>query len=116
MSPAGAASRSRLSRLESIVRGVGGDFQQPGRERDAAPLEARQIGQRPVKHLGGNVLGLLAAARVLGGEGIDPLEVALIEVSEPARIALSGFYRYALGGCFVWAPQVETLPPCSSTL
>ena len=52
-----------------------GDFVEPGGERHAAPFEARQVGQRLMEDIGGQVLGRIAIADAADDEGIDAFEV-----------------------------------------
>src|SRR5262249_19772985 len=54
--------------LPAVGDGVPGDLQEPGRERNAAPLEAAEVRERMVENLGGQVLGLAAAAGAAGHE------------------------------------------------
>jgi hypothetical protein len=44
-----------------------------------------------VKDLGGYVLGLAAATGATGDEGVDAIEVPLVQIAEPARVRLRGF-------------------------
>src|SRR5262245_64577831 len=48
--------------LPAVGDGMGGDLEEPGGERHAAPLEARQVGQCLMEHVGGEVLRRIAVA------------------------------------------------------
>src|SRR5262245_18152966 len=52
--------------LPAVGDGVARDLEEPGGERHAAPFEAAEVGERLVEHLGGQVLGLAAAAGARG--------------------------------------------------
>jgi hypothetical protein len=70
---------------------VGGHSVQPCREGSAAPLESLDVGQRLMKHLGGQIFGLLAVVDSPGYESIHTFEVALIKLGETARVPLRSF-------------------------
>src|SRR5262245_48291399 len=93
--------RRRLAALASaalpaVGDGVARDPHEPGREGQAAPLEAAEIGERLMEHLGGEVLGFAAAAGAAGHERVDAIEVLLVQLGEPARIGLRGLDQQAL--------------------
>jgi hypothetical protein len=88
---------------------VGGHSAQPCREGSAAPLEALDVGQCLMKHLGGQIFGLLAVVDSPGYESIHTFEMELIKLGETARVPLRGFdekafVRGILGSFQQWSP------------
>jgi hypothetical protein len=75
---------------------VGGDAVKPGGERRIAPLEAVQVCQRAVEDLGSKIFGLVTIADAAGNEGVNSVEMGLLEVGEASRIALRGLHKAAL--------------------
>src|SRR5262249_30794116 len=76
-------------RAERPIRDrVGGDAEEPCRKGYPAPFEVSEVGQRPVEHIGRDVLGFLTVADAAQHEGVDALEVALVQHAEPPRIPL----------------------------
>ena len=49
-----------------------------------------------MKNLGGQILGFPAATGAARDEGVDALEVPLVQLAEPARILLGGLDQEAL--------------------
>src|SRR5712691_9792208 len=79
-----------LARFLVIVIGhcVGGHPIKPGREWCASPLEAREIRERPVKDVGGDVLRLLPVADAPRNESVHAVEILLVQLAKAARILL----------------------------
>src|SRR5216684_1243634 len=74
--------------LRLVNDGIGGDAQKPRCKRDPAPFVARQIGERFVEHLGSKILRRGAIANPAGKEGVDTLEIQIVERVEFCRITL----------------------------
>src|SRR5579864_8772046 len=68
--------------LRVIDHQVCGDANEPSRKRCAAPLERGQTGQCPVKHLGGQILGLVSLPHPPRDKRINTLKVKLIQISK----------------------------------
>src|SRR5688572_12877109 len=88
--------RRRLVRVPrcatpAIGQRIRGDPEQPGKKRDAAPLELAEVGQRVLEDLGRDVLGFGAARRASRNIRVDAVEMAFVEVREPRRIGLRRF-------------------------
>jgi hypothetical protein len=88
---------------------VGGHSVQPCREGRAAPLEALKIGQRLMKHLGGQIFGLFAVVDPPRYESIHTFEVELVKLGEAARVPLCGFDEQPFGSGILarfqqWSP------------
>src|SRR5690348_10990140 len=76
--------------------GIGGHAIEPGGKGHASPLKTVQISQGAVKNVGSDVLGLGAVAHAADHERVHALEVALVELSEAAGVALCRFDELAL--------------------
>src|SRR5882724_3603466 len=89
---------SPLSRqaLPAVGDGISGDLEEPGGERDAAPLEAAEVGERLVEDLGRQILRLAPAAGSAGNVRVHPVEVPLIERAEALRVRLGSLDQEAL--------------------
>ena len=74
--------------LPPVSQRVGGDPQQPRGKGHASPLEAAKVPERLVKNVGRHVLRFFAVFHPPRHKRIDAVEVALIELGEPAGIAL----------------------------
>ena len=70
---------------------VAGDAHQPRSERHAAELKTIQRGERFVKHLGRDIFRGGAIPHPADNEGVDPLEVLLVQLAELRRIPLGRF-------------------------
>src|SRR4029077_3984901 len=94
----GRSRRSVLAghALPRVAARVPRDREQPGGERYAAPLEPAQVGERVVEHLGGEILGREAVVGPAGDERVDPVEVALVQLGEAARVRLCGLDQLPL--------------------
>ena len=82
--------------LPAIGDDIARDLQEPGRERNAAPLEAVEVSQRPVEDLGGRILGLAATARAPGRERVNAVEISLVQLGETAWVRLRGLDQQPL--------------------
>src|SRR5579863_66333 len=80
----------------AIRDGVRSDAHQPCSKRSAAPLEAREIRQGVVKHLGGHVLGGLAVTQAPPDVRVHALEVDFIERRKAAGVLLRRLDQPAL--------------------
>ena len=80
-----------IGALVVIDDGVGGDAEEPSGKGSAAPFVARQVGERFVKYLGGEVFGRGAVVDAADEEEVDTIEMKFIERVEFRRVALSGF-------------------------
>src|SRR5260370_14557413 len=69
-------------------------------ERASPPLDAAEVGERVMKNLGGQILGFPAATGAARDEGVDALEVPLVQLAEPAWILLGGLDQEALVALF----------------
>src|SRR5258708_33707153 len=74
--------------LRTIDNGVGCNSQQPGHKRNAAPFVTLQIGQRFVKHFGGQVLGGGAVVHTAGDKAVHAFEMQFVERVELRRVGL----------------------------
>jgi hypothetical protein len=54
-----------------VPDGIGGDTVEPGSKRNAAPLEPTEVGERLLKDLGGQVLGVGAGRDSPRDVGVD---------------------------------------------
>jgi hypothetical protein len=84
--------------VPAVDDGVGGHAEQPGEEGNAAPLKAREVGERLMEHFGRQVFGLFAVANTARDEGVDTVEVKLVELGEAARVALRGLDEQPFAG------------------
>ena len=66
------------------------DPQQPPYKRPSLPFKIRQTGQCLMKHLGGNILGLIASRHPPRHKRINAVEVRFIQLREAARIPPCG--------------------------
>src|SRR5205085_1204968 len=82
--------------LRAINDGVCRDSQQPCCERRSAPLIVLQIGERFVKHFGGQVFGGCAVRHAASNEAVDALEMQFVERSELCRVGLCRFDKQTL--------------------
>jgi hypothetical protein len=76
--------------LPAIGQRVPRDLKEPGDERSAAPLEATEVGECLVEDFGGQILGFAAAADTASYEGVNTVEVSLVELGEAARVGFRG--------------------------
>src|SRR5579859_2743883 len=74
--------------LPAVAQEVAGDSQKPGDKGKAAPLEPADAGKRLVENLGGQILGFVAAADAPHQEGIDAIEVVLIQLGKAGGVSL----------------------------
>ena len=74
--------------FRAIGNFVGGNPEEPSRKRHPTPFKPRQTFQREMKHVGGDILRFVAIAHPPHDVGINALEVSLIQVGEPAPVAL----------------------------
>ena len=84
--------------MPAVDDSIGGHAEQPGEEGNAAPLEAREVGERLMKHVRGQIFRLFAVADTARDEGVDTIEVELIKLGEAARIALGGLDELPVAG------------------
>src|SRR5881397_2376299 len=82
--------------LPPVGQGVARDPEEPRDERDAPPLEPPEVGERVVKHVGGQVLRLSAVADAPGDERIHAVDVPLVQGPEAAGVGLRGLDQEAL--------------------
>ena len=75
--------------------------QKPRCERDASPLEARQIPQRFVKDLRSQILGILATWDAPRDKCVHPIEIVLVEFGELRRVALRRFDQKLFVRCIL---------------
>jgi hypothetical protein len=76
--------------LPAIGQRVPRDLKEPGDEGSAAPLEATEVGECLVEDFGGQILGFAAAADTASYEGVNTVEVSLVELGEAARVGFRG--------------------------
>lgn len=76
--------------LVLISESVGGNAEKPRSEWNATPFISGKIGERFVKNFRSEIFGSGAIADARNEEVIDPLEIELIQGSEPRGVALSG--------------------------
>src|SRR5271170_783462 len=72
------------------------DPQKPCSEGNASPLETLQVGQRLMKHVGGEVFGGIAVANPPRDEGINPLKMNFVEIGKASRVLLGSFHQQTL--------------------
>ena len=84
--------------MPAVDDGIGGHAEQPGTEGNAAPLETREVGERLMKHFGGQIFRLFAVADTARDESVDTIEVELIKFGEAARISLGGLDELPVAG------------------
>src|SRR3989442_11885708 len=69
---------------------------QPYRERHSPPFESRKIGQGVLKDLCRQVFGLMPVAHTPDDEGVNTLEVVLVEGGKSTRVFLRGLNQHTL--------------------
>lgn len=74
------------------------DPQQPRRERDAAPFELPDAGQRLAKHVRRQILGLVPVAYAPRDIGVHPVEILFVKFGEARGVALRGFNPRPVAG------------------
>ncbi len=89
----------------AIGERVGGDTQQPGHERCAAPFELPEIGEGLMEDFGRQVLRFFAVRDAACDVGVDALEVVFVQLGETAGVALGGLDHQSLVGFVVQSPQ-----------
>ena len=82
--------------LGLIGHGVGGNSDQPGCERSAAPFIVPQVREGFVENVRGQIFGCVPVAYAPGDKRIDPLKVNFIEMAKVRRVPLRGFDERAL--------------------
>ena len=86
-----ARELAQLDRLElgralaAIGNRIGRDAKQPGRERRAAPFEAREILERAMENIGGEILRLIAIVNPPRDERIHAFEIVFVKLGEAGR-------------------------------
>lgn len=100
--------------VPAVNDGVGGHTVEPRDEGNAAPLKAWEVGKRLMKHFGRQIFRLFAVADTARDEGVDTIEVLLVELGEAARIALGGLNEKPFGGDLLvrfgsWLPARHVL-------
>ncbi len=74
------------------------DSQKPRREGHAAPFKSVDSGQSFTKNFSGQVLGLSPISDLAGDVGVDPVEIAFVQLVEARRIPLCSFDQRAIVG------------------
>jgi hypothetical protein len=86
--------------LVMIDDGVGGDAEEPGGERSAAPFIGGEVGESFVEGFRGEVFGGGAVVHATDDEEVDAIEMQLVENIEFRRVGLRCFDEQALVGAW----------------
>ena len=79
-----------------ISNSIGGDPKEPGCEGSAARFKAPQVSEGLMKHLRGQIFGLIAVANAHRNVGVDSIEIRLVKLGEAARILLCRLHQKLL--------------------
>src|SRR5262249_13644453 len=72
------------------AEGGGGCARKTARDATPPPLEATDVGERSMEDPGGHVLRIRATGSATCDEGVDAVEVPLVEIGEADRVDLGG--------------------------
>ena len=96
--------------LAPVVRQcVRRDAEQPGGYRQAPPFEAPDRGKRLLEHLRRDVFGRGPIVGATADVGVDPVDVAVVQLDESSRIGLCRFYQkpVVFGGLRQSKPRIS---------
>lgn len=100
--------------LPAVRHGIGSNPEEPRRKGNTPPLEATKIRESLMKHLGRQILGLMAVADASHDERVNPLKVSLVKLGEAAGIFLCRLDEKPLLSLFVRVFQMPLRGTSSS--